>query len=367
MEALKWYGGADADVLSGSFNLLCSLIFGLCGYKGSSLARLARSARKSKKRRSGSSFLRIFLCYIRFSRSERVRYLNMISRIACMARTSRALVFLHAHEELFDLDVFANYVLPRVGDDMFHHISRRYYLAKNLSLRKRVLSVLCHHHFEEHVFDAEYKRKVYASDGLVLWEESIGTVEFQIRLMLADRYAAEGDLCIALMVDGARLHAVSFSWFNEGLGEQNGIGIFVGLNQGRWQKDHDYQDKFHAAFPNNSANFVCYAALQGLARAVGAKKMIGVSGTLQVCFSAKKNRSFDNAYDEFWQSVGGVPDTEYGFTLPIPWPKKDLSTLPSKHRKRAAGRRVLLDAVEAQTFVNVARHFRGVCSQDHTS
>jgi uncharacterized protein VirK/YbjX len=359
MEALKWYGGSDTEFfLSSSISVICGVLFGVSGYSAKVLARVKRGAFGRGYSWRNLAFVQIFLYYVRFCGSERVKHLNAVSRLACMVRALRAFIFPWAHKELFGMDVFANFVSPQVNDDMFHHLSRRYYLAKNLCLRKRVEFVLSHYRFEERFFDKEYKQDVYLNGGLVLWEDKVNGVEFQMRLMLADRYAAEGDLCIALMVDGARLHAISFSWITDNLAEQAKVVLFVGLNQSRWQKELEYQRKFNAAFPGNSANFVCYAALQGLARAVDVQHMVAVSGALQVCFSTKKNRSFENAYDDFWKNVGGAPIVKYGFSLPVPWPKKDLSTLPSKHRKRAANRRLLLNSVETETLNTLIKHLR---------
>jgi uncharacterized protein len=302
------------------------------------------------------STIHIILCYLRFCNSARLKYLKFSSRIVYIVRASRAFLFLRDHKKLFEMQVFSRYVAPQVEHDLFHHLSRRYYLAKNLKLRERVKFVLSHYSVEEHFFDMEYKKEVYSGNGLVLWENTISGTNFKIVLKLADRYAAEGDLCVALMVDGERLHSISFSWFKNTLAHDSNISIFIGSNQGRWKKDEEFHNKFSLAFPNSSANFLCYAALQGIARAVGMRRMIGISSELQVCFSSKFSRTFDNAYKEFWQSQGGVASDKYGFVLPAPCPRKDLSTLPAKHRKRAANRRLLLDAVEAQTFEALSKH-----------
>lgn len=364
MEALQWSTAYDAEILlPGAINLICGVIFCAGGLSARFLSRIRRDAGSKMNYRENSALVKILLFYVRYIRSERVRCLKIVSRLACSVRALRAFFFARKHAEIFGMDVFVNYVLPEIGGDLFHHLGRRYYLAKNLRLRERVDFLLSHYRFEERFFDKRYKENVYLKGGLVLWEDKVGGVEFQMRLVLADRYAAEGDLCMALMVDGARLHAISFSWIPDDLVEPK-VGMFIGLNQGRWQKEHEYQTKFNVAYPHNSANFVCYSALQGLARAVGIRHIIAVSGKLQVCFCSDENRSFENAYDDFWKSVGGVLGVKHGFYLPVPWPKRDLSALPSKHRKRAATRRLLLDSVEGHTFNIMVRHLQHIRSRE---
>jgi uncharacterized protein VirK/YbjX len=308
------------------------------------------------------STIQVALSYLRFCNSGRMKFLKTVSRIACALRAFRAVFFLGSHKTLFGLKVFSEFVVPQVDNDLFHHLSRRHYLAKNLRSRQRVECVLSHYRFEERSFDINYKKAVYSQGGLVLWQRTVDGTDFLIRLTLADRYAAEGDLCVSLMVDEVRLHAIAFSWIPGSMVQEHGCAIFVALNQGRLQKEHEYHHKFAAAFPHNSPNFVCYAALQGLARAVGVQRIVGVSARLQVCFEPTDIGHFDNAYDGFWRTVGGASDGRYGFELPVPWPTKELSQIPSKHRRRAAKRRVLLASVDDHAFLTVTGHLSATFS-----
>jgi uncharacterized protein VirK/YbjX len=336
--------------------LTCNVMSSATDFKMRCVMAAPRNVSEEKWPWKLVSVAKIFMAYVRFCSSKHVKDLNPISRGACAIRAFRALFFLRAHEALFKMEVFSNYAAPRMENDLFHHLSRRFYLATNLGLRQRVKIAVSHYHVEDHFFDSDYKREVYSDRGLLLWKSTVDGTDFQIRLRLADRYAAEGGLCIMLTSDDARLHTIAFSWLAGDMAMESPISIFVGLNQGRPQKEHQFQSKFEIAFPNNSANFACYAALQGLARAVRVDRMIGVSSKHQVCFSLKESRNFDNAYNGFWHSVGGVEKGDYGFILPVPRPRKDLSALPAKHRKRAMTRRIFLDTVEARSFESVSKH-----------
>lgn len=283
-------------------------------------------------------------------------YSRITSCFSYALRALRFVLFLRRHIELFELEVFAGYVSPLIGTDKFHHLSRRHYLSKNLRVGQRVGYVLEHYRFEQDYFDVSYKRQVYSPSGLCLWKHIADGTEFAIQLALADRYAAEGDLCVRLMVDGERLHAISFSWVRIRRSDGDKTAMYVGLNQGRWQRDQEYMEKFSLFFPHNSPNFACYAALQGVAQAARINELLAVSSEFQVCSSPKKSDTFDHAYDWFWKAVGGVPDRTYGYALPIPWPIRDLRDVASKHRKRAAMRRVLLENICNQTYACIAAH-----------
>jgi uncharacterized protein VirK/YbjX len=194
---------------------------------------------------------------------------------------------------------------------------------------------------------------------LLLWSREVDGVQFSIRLALGYRYAAEGDLSISLLVGRERLHSISFSWIAPDTGTDAPVGLFVTANQGRWRKDHEFLDSFNTAFPQSSPSYVCYAALQGLARTVGASHMRTVASRLQVCWAPDKAGHFENAYDAFWEAVGGQRQPSGAYRLPVPQPMKPLSEVAAKHRKRTAMRRALLQAVSESTSQVIGSHLRG--------
>lgn len=282
------------------------------------------------------------------------------TRLTMILRSARVFLFHRTHRDLLRLPVYADYVLPAApGYDLFHHLARRYYLSRDLDLRERVAALAAHYRFEESGFDAGYKVQVYRADGLQLWSREVDGVQFSIRLALGYRYAAEGDLSISLLVGRERLHSISFSWTAPDPGTDAPVGLFVAANQGRWRKDHEFLDSFNKAFPQNSPSYVCYAALQGLARTVGASHMWAVSSRRQVCWSPDKAGHFENAYDAFWEAVGGQRQPSDAYRLPVPQPFKPLSEVAAKHRKRTAMRRALLQAVSESTSQVIGAHLRG--------
>jgi uncharacterized protein VirK/YbjX len=280
------------------------------------------------------------------------------TRLAMILRSSRVFLFLRTHRELLRLAVYADNVLPTAPRyDLFHHLGRRYYLSRDLGLRERVAALAWHYRFEEAHFDSGYKLQVYRAGGLLLWSREVDGVQFSIRLALGYRYAAEGDLSISLLVGRERLHSISFSWTAPN-GTDGEVSLFVTANQGRWRKDHEFLDSFNRAFPQNSPSYVCYAALQGVARSVGASDMRTVASRLQVCWSPDKAAHFEHAYDAFWEAVGGQRQATGAYCLPVPQPMKPLSEIAAKHRKRTQLRRALLQAVSESAAQVVGAHLR---------
>jgi len=272
-------------------------------------------------------------------------------------RSARVLRHYRAHAALCRLDVYRNHVLTPANGDPFPHLGHGGYLMRGLRTRQRVQCALSHYRFEETTFDAVYKAAVYGGGGLILWEQTVGEHAFLIRLESAPRMRAEGDLTIALVADGKVLHRLSYSWI-EGrfAGVAAPLVAFMARNQGRWTDSGEAFDAFEACFPNNSPSFFCFAAMQGLARAVDMEQVMAVKCTAHIAYDPDEIQHFANAYDGFWKILGGVELPDGAWRVALPFYLKPLADMPSKHRKRAAQRRDNWRAIEASTRSTLQRH-----------
>lgn len=257
-----------------------------------------------------------------------------------VARTLRVLAHYRAHRALCALDVYRRYAALAPNDDPFHHLSHRHYLVAGLGARERTACVLTHHRFEEASFDRVYKHAVYRAGGLVLWQDHGAAGRFTILLEMASRMNAEGDLTVSFQANGACLHRLSFSWVPARVAGLAGAMLpFVARNQGRWIDSDQAFAAFERAYPHNSPGYFCFAALQGLSLALGLRRVVGVKSTHQVAYKRDAAAHFANAYDGFWQRLGGRALPGNGFLIALPCHQAPLAAMPAKHRKRAAGRR----------------------------
>ncbi|MGZ3184968.1 MAG: DUF535 family protein [Telluria sp.] len=286
----------------------------------------------------------------------RRRTYSAASWLLCIARTSRVLLYPARHRRLCALPLFSDYVAQPPNDDLFHHLSHRHYLAKRFGPRARVDALLTHYAFEDEHFDSAYKRAVYLANGLQLWEASADHVTAQMMLTMATRHNAEGDLTLTLRVDGQRLHRVSFSWFADG----GGIVPYIARNQGHGPEEEAAFSRFNQAFPNNSPSYFCLAGMHGIAQAVGAQSMLGVSTENQIASRPRPGKFYANAYDGFWEIVGGtqLPDGS-AWRLPSCFHGKPLAEMASKHRKRAAMRRAHWHSITDSCRATLQAHLRG--------
>lgn len=274
--------------------------------------------------------------------SRRARY-GIKSSLAFIARSLRVLLYRSEHRRLCRLDVYRNYVAAPPNDDLFHHLSHKYYLISELGHRARIACALRHYGFEDETFNTAYKYAVYRAGGLTLWQRRANGCSFAITLSMASRMDAEGDLTIMFEADGTCLHRLSFSWIE---GRFAGVAApllpFVARNQGSRPESHLAIAAFEQAFPHNSPSLFCAAAMQGVALAVGMTQIAAIKHSFHpVGYRATPQRAarMAAAYDHVWKLLGGVEQPGPAWLIALPYHLKPLSEISAKHRKRAAMRR----------------------------
>jgi uncharacterized protein VirK/YbjX len=67
---------------------------------------------------------------------------------------------------------------------------------------------------------------------------------------------------------------------------------------------------------------------------------------------------FANAYDGFWQTLGGVATPGRSYRIALPLDLRPLSEMPSRHRKRAAMRREQWRAIGESAGLALQGHLR---------
>lgn len=271
-----------------------------------------------------------------------------------------ALRFWRAHQSLTRLDPVRR-LRGVPADDLFLHISQRDYLARGMKAHERVRCVLSHYRFEDATFDAAWLGAVYGGGGLPLWQHEGDGSSLALTLAMAPRQDPEGELTLALLVDGQVLHRLSWTWVEGALfGLDLPILPFVTRNDGLWRDAGGAFDAFERVFPNNSPSFFCFAALQGLAQALGIDRVAAVRADAHVAPAgrqdAQRASAFENAYDGFWRILGGAEHDARSFLVPLPFYLKPLQDMPSKHRKRAAQRREHWRAIGDAARTSALRH-----------
>lgn len=294
------------------------------------------------------------ICYWRQCKDE----LSLKQLCGTMLRAARALPYAREHRRLWSLPVYSDYLATPQRRNRLHHLSQRHYVRKSLSARQRIRWATGHYSFEGAHFDDAYLRAIYQGKGLELWRSVQGDLVFSVRLMRGSTQITEGDLALYLMVGEDKLHTISFSWVSVPAPDGSGDVVvpFIARSQMRWRREPVPLEQFDQAFPQNAVSYFCYAALQGVARVIGAPQVLAVNSMAQCCYDPADTKHFAGAYDGFWQVLGGEPH-DLGYAIPVPFHVKPLEEVSAKHRKRAAMRREHWRAIEASVVQVLAPHF----------
>lgn len=284
-------------------------------------------------------------------------------------RSCRVLAHGDARTELFANAAYQAHVRAVAAADEIFFLSHRHYLVRGLTAAQRVAAAAHHYRHELQAFDRGYFDRVHAGAGLELWRaEAEGTV-FDLVLQPGNDVLYEGGASLVLRHEGQRICVLSYSTLPASLfapaapaaDSPPSSVLFVTRKQPT--SDYSYQRVFHKAFERTTAGHVCFAALTGLALALGHRSVVGIATDSHPSTKPDREQHFRAAYDEFWTSLGGVRDSRLGYRVPVPMQFPPLEELDAKHRKRANARRAHLDAVRASAQRAIAARLSSSASR----
>lgn len=239
--------------------------------------------------------------------------------------------------ELFTIPAFAQLMAAQPQTDALFFISHRHFLSREFGAAARMASVLEHFRFEQAHFAPALLLTLHG-EGLRLWGHE-GGCDIRLRSNAATRH--EGPLSLVLRRGGRTVHELSFAWIDAqhlGMERDSGPVLFATRNQSL-QADAPELAGFRSDFPQNSPPYFVFAALNGVAAALGQQRIVGVRDVCQIAFEPRHQAGFKRSYDDFWCGFGGQPVGTHGLQMPVPAAVVPLEQLQAKHRARARQRR----------------------------
>lgn len=241
------------------------------------------------------------------------------------------------------------------GDPLFC-LSHRYYLAKGLTPRERLLAARHHYQQEDRLYRGAYTEQVYQAGGLVLWSADSPLHHYDIVLQPGRDVAYEGGLSLALRMDGGCLCVLSFSEIPTRIFRSDpDLPETIHLVSRRHlTKDRDHQADYNKAFHRSAPAHMVFAALEGLILAQGRRHVLGIAPERHPSDREELNPRFRESYAEFWASLGGRSLGAAGYLVELPMRLSPLHDLDAAKRKRALQRRAHLDAVRQTARARIA-------------
>jgi uncharacterized protein VirK/YbjX len=239
------------------------------------------------------------------------------------------------------------------------------YLARCLSTKAR-LAILSHHYeFLRHSMKRGFAAQL-CDVRPVLWQIASSDAQFEIRMSFPyslhhpDRTVDhEGDLALTMYMDSVPLYVMCMTIAPAGVAgitvpECGGAHtLFVGRIQGadgRFEQIRHATKMLHDISPRD----VLFAAAQGIAGAIGAKVVVGVS-TEEQLFRPDAGDAADAFFDysKFWEMLGARRTADNLFALTLPLQEKPIEMIAQKHKSRTLRKR----AFKKQLCAEVCEQF----------
>jgi uncharacterized protein VirK/YbjX len=175
-----------------------------------------------------------------------------------------------------------------------------------------------------------------AGDDHLLWQSGAHLITAKMEHVITN----EGEVTLHYRVGAEPLFGLSFGLVP---GRLLSLGVptvlYLARMQGRASVAHD------ANAPRDlSPQIALYAALLGIARALNIP-VVGTSAVNQMCWTPERDAAFRRTYDDFYATMGGSPLGNSFFWLPVQPPRRSLSDIAIKHRRRTRQRREARDAI----------------------
>jgi uncharacterized protein VirK/YbjX len=230
---------------------------------------------------------------------------------------------------------------PMRSPDPLYFLKHKYYLSKHFTLRQRVQSAMLHHEHEMQNYSSEYARRVYRSDGVLLWDLCVNNHSFTIVLIATDDNLHEGELSVILAVDRMRLCRMSFCYINENV---FGLAPKKTMLISRNQTDRiQLRNLFDKTFKYNSPQLFCLSAICGIAMANKFDTVLAIRHDAQIAHDTTFESGMRNSYTALWEKFDAVEVDRHVYKLNAPLKLRPLHVVDATHRARARRRRKVWD------------------------
>ena len=242
---------------------------------------------------------------------------------------------------------------PTRKHDPLYFLVHHYHISRQFTLRQRVDVAMEHHKYELQVYNCEYMRQVYRSNGVVLWERSFGDLHFTIVLIASLDNRHEGDLTVILYVNEVILCQMSFCYLKSDI---FGLSPYMTMLISRNQTDRtSLRQLFDQCFRQNTPQLFCLSAVCGIALTNEFRTMFAIKHDAQIAYEEPLHQSFLNSYTALWEKFDAIEIDGHAFMLNVPLNLRPVGLVSRVHRRRARARRQYWDEIVQSTRLSMAK------------
>ena len=233
----------------------------------------------------------------------------------------------------------------------FKYLTRDY-LARGLSSAQRA-ACFAHHYRRLSAMFAEPVLQQILYSHITLLEKQAHDHLFSVRFSIERAEVREGELSLALQVDGVTAYILQFTIVPGWVVKSDAADVLLisrlqGI-KGSYRPVH----LATKAFLDVAPPALLLALLQGIAKLGAIDEMAGVAATRQFSYVEKCAETFQSAYDDFWVELGAQKITPSFFACPIPPPEKSLESITNGHRARTRKKRAFKQQLAEDAFLNL--------------
>jgi uncharacterized protein VirK/YbjX len=272
--------------------------------------------------------------------------------LRCLA-AARILFFPKAIAQFKTMELMKKLNHPTRKQDPLYFLVHHHYISRQFTLRQRVDVAMEHHKYELLVYNCEYMRKVYRSNGVVLWERSFDDLHFTIVLVASLDNRHEGDLTVILYVNEVILCQMSFCYLKSDI---FGLPPCMTMLISRNQTDRtSFRQLFDQCFKQNTPQLFCLSAICGIALTNEFRTMLAIKHDAQIAYEEPLHQSFRNSYTALWEKFDAIEIDGHAFMLDVPLNLRPVGLVSRVHRRRACARRQYWDEIVQSTRLSMAK------------
>ncbi len=232
--------------------------------------------------------------------------------------------------------------------DPFFTLSNRHYLCRGLTKSERVEIARYSYGLIDEVLVPTSNGTVL-STGFQLWQAQPTEHKFEIKLLLGSDNLYEGALSAVFFVNEQRVGVMSFALADGNLvGAGSGPVVIIGRNQ--TTSDRWYQKPLQEAFKQIALPYMMLASVAGIAHAFGCAKLYAINEAAHPhALDAASTEVMKASYSSFWEKYKAVALREGIVAMNLPLESTPLDQVSSNHRRRAKGRREVMENVYNDT------------------
>jgi uncharacterized protein VirK/YbjX len=232
--------------------------------------------------------------------------------------------------------------------DPFFPLSHKHYLSKGLSAEERLAAATYTYEFIDQRIKPTVLNQVI-NGGYKIWQFTQNDHTFDLRLMLGNDNIYEGGLSAVFHVDDKRVGVMSFA-IVDGimLGAKPGPAILICRNQ--TTSDRWYQKPLQDAFKQIALPYMMLACLAGIGRGLNLGAVFAITEEAHPHnLDEQSAKLMSGSYSQFWTKYFSEPCGRGMVRMNIPLETTPLDQVSGNHRRRAKGRREVMENVSAET------------------